>query len=104
MGATVTVTAPVDDLVLAGNILMHSVERGDFDDDDFEDAAARAAGRLLAAPAVDDNEPDGSVTLDFEPLDEILAVLESDVRAGSLTRFLAAANSSLAATAAPGEG
>lgn len=98
---TVTITSTPDAFDAAATVLLHSLNRGDFDDDpDFDDAAGRASGAF--AQAADDaweTSETTEVEVDGEHLDEILAVIESDVRAEAktLARFIADANTAIAA-------
>lgn len=97
----ITVTTTPDAADAAAQVLLHSVDRGDFDPE-FEDAAARFAGRCQeAALDADTTNPDVliEVTEDRAALDEILAILESDTRAGRepLARFVRDGNAAFAA-------
>lgn len=96
----ITITSTPDAFEAAAQVLLHSVNRGDFDEDpDFEAAAATAAGYARSAAVVaDEDDTVVQANLDTEHLDEILAVLESDRDAnrGPLARFLGDANTALA--------
>lgn len=98
---TIAITSTPDAFDAAAKVLLHSLNRGDFDDDpDFDDAAGRASGAF--AQSADDAWDTSETTeaeVEAEHLDEILAVIESDARATTpaLARFIADANTAIAA-------
>lgn len=83
----------------AVDVLTHSLQRGDFDDDDnFADAVDRAikSFETAATNALNDkltDDPKAKVTVEVEPFDEILTILESDRSASTaLAPLIADAN------------
>lgn len=91
----ITFTTTPDSADTAADILVHSIQR---DDDDFADAADRAATAFQTAftNALNDKftpDPQAHVKVEVEHFDEILAILESDRSASTtLAPLIAAAN------------
>lgn len=97
---TVTITTTPDAFDAAAKVLLNSLNRGDFDDDeDFDYAAGEACGRFAQAflDADANGEDTTEAIVDREHLDEILAVIESDFRAEAkvLARFISDANTAI---------
>lgn len=95
--ATVQITAAPVAFYTAASLLVHSLNRGDFDEDpDFDNEAAYASGLLVEAAdlAINIGDTVCSVTLDGPVLDEILAVLDTNQPAidTPLSEFITAAN------------
>lgn len=88
--ATVSFTATAGSCLLAADIVRHSIERGDWDEE-FCDTISPTVGRLLDA-ANDAHDPGDTqavtVTLDREVADELAAILGSDARAETALRPL----------------
>ena len=95
----ITITSTPDAFDAAAKVLLNSLNRGDFDDDEDFDYAAGEASGAFAQAFHDADEDLTTATVSLEHFDEILAVIESDFRAEApvLARFIADANTAIAA-------